>query len=85
MPHLKSLNLGFGKLNFAQIPRQLEDAHHNSKTNIQVKVDKNTSIPYNTNTIGAIGRKGSLEIALLFVEQVTRLFIANFYSSLSTV
>lgn len=40
MPHLKSLNLGFGKLNFAQIPRQLEDAHHNSKTNIQVKVDK---------------------------------------------
>lgn len=36
MPHLKSLNLGFGNLNFTQIPRQLE----NSKANIQVKVDK---------------------------------------------
>ncbi|KAI5970151.1 hypothetical protein CANMA_000762 [Candida margitis] len=36
MPHLKSLNLGFGNLNFSHLPRQLE----NSKANIQIKVDK---------------------------------------------
>ncbi|KAI5965091.1 hypothetical protein KGF57_000884 [Candida theae] len=36
MPHLKSLNLGFGNLNFTQIPRQFT----NGKANIQVKVDK---------------------------------------------
>ncbi|KAG5419521.1 hypothetical protein I9W82_003288 [Candida metapsilosis] len=40
MPHLKSLNLGFGIINFTQIPRQIEDAHHHDKTSIQVKVDK---------------------------------------------